>query len=86
MEISLAGERVSDSLDGNTIFEDIPVHAAAAPKVEMVYGFDKKAGEIVVKCINPVAAAVNLQRVLNGTSVPSQKARRITLTGEGSAP
>lgn len=85
VEISLAGDRISASLDGVRIFENVSVPAAVAPKVEIVSGYDKKTGEIVVKCVNPGTGATALQLSLKGASVPAQQARRITLTGEPTA-
>jgi alpha-L-arabinofuranosidase len=85
VEISLAGDSISASLDGVKIFENVSVPSAAAPKVEIVSGYDKKTGEIVVKCVNPGTETTALQLNLTGASVPVQKARRITLTGEPTA-
>jgi alpha-L-arabinofuranosidase len=82
VEISLAGERVSASLDGVKLFENVDAPSALAPGVEIVSGYDKKAGEIVIKCVNPLSEATSLQLSLKGASVSAQKARRITLTGE----
>ena len=85
VEISLAGDQISASLDGVKIFENVSVPAAVAPEIEMVSGYDKKTGEIVVKCVNPGTEATALQLSLKGASVPAQQARRITLTGEPTA-
>ena len=85
VEISLEGDRVSASLDGVKLFDKVAAAATAGPKIEMVSGFDKKTGEIVVKCVNPGTEATSLQLSLKGASVPVQKARRITLAGEPTA-
>ena len=85
VEISLAGDRINASLDGVRIFENLSVPAAAAPKIEIVSGYDRKTGEIVVKCVNPGPEATALQLNLTGASVTARNARRITLTGEPAA-
>lgn len=86
VEITLQGDRVSAKLDGKTLFDRVavPVTADASPGVALVSGYDKQAGEIIVKCVNPVAEARSLQLKLAGADVPAQRARRITLTGTGS--
>lgn len=85
VEISLAGDRVSASLDGARIFENFSVPVGAAPKVEVVSGFDKAAGEIVVKCVNPRPQACSFDLNLTGAEVPVQQARCITLAGGSAA-
>ncbi len=85
VEISLEGDRVSASLDGVQLFDKVVVPATAGPKIEMVSGYDRKTGEIVVKCVNPGTAASALRLTLKGASVAAQQARRITLTGEPTA-
>lgn len=50
--------------------------------MEIVSGYDKKTSEIVIKCVNPSTEATAMQLSLTGATVPAQKARRITLTGE----
>jgi alpha-L-arabinofuranosidase len=86
VEITLEGDRVSAKLDGKTLFDRVavPVTAVPGPGVALVSGYDKQAGEIIVKCVNPVAEARSLQLKLSGAEVPAQKARRVTLTGTGS--
>ena len=44
-------------------------------------GYDRTAGEIVVKGVNPHNAPVALALNLAGANVQAQKARRITLAG-----
>jgi alpha-L-arabinofuranosidase len=85
VEISLAGDRVSASLDGVGILENVSVPTGAAPKVEIVSGYDKSAGEIVVKCVNPRPQICEMKLELIGAEVPAQQARRITLAGEATA-
>lgn len=86
VEITLEGDRVSAKLDGKTIFDRVTVAVtpSAGPGVAMVSGYDKQTGEIIVKCVNPVAEACFLQLKLSGADVPAQQARRIMLTGKGS--
>jgi alpha-L-arabinofuranosidase len=85
VEISLEGDRVSASLDGVQLFDKVVVPATAGPKIEMVSGYDRKTGEIVVKCVNPDTDARALRLSLKGAFVPAQQARRITLTGDPDA-
>lgn len=85
VEIALDGEFVTAKLDGATVFERVQLPAVAGPAPVLVAGFDQAAGEIVVKCVNPVAAPCPLQLTLAGAKVAAQQARRITLTGDENA-
>jgi alpha-L-arabinofuranosidase len=85
VEVSLTGDRISASLDGVKLFENVVAPSVTAPGVEIVSGYDKKTGEIVIKCVNPSPGATALNVTLTGASVPAQQARRITLTGEPTA-
>lgn len=85
VEIALDGDRVSASLDGAGIFDKVRVPSAAAPRIEMVSGYDETTGEIVVKCVNPRPDPGSMHLEIKGAAVPAQKARRIVLTGEPSA-
>jgi alpha-L-arabinofuranosidase len=85
VEISLAGDRVSASLDGKKLFENVIAPSGTAPGVEIVSGYDKKVGEIVIKCVNPRTEPCVLRLNVAGASVPAQEARRITLAGDPTA-
>ena len=81
IEITVKGEEVSATLDGALLFDRVRAPASKAPDVTLVAGYDKRAGEIVVKCVNPVAEACPLQLKLAGVSVVAQQSRRVTLSG-----
>jgi len=85
VKITLDGDRVSAWLDGQPIFEQVAIATPQGPGFYMVSGLDKQAGEIVVKCVNPVKTSRLLDLSLAGTVLPRQQARRITLTGDGDA-
>jgi alpha-L-arabinofuranosidase len=85
VEVSLADDRVSASLDGVSLFENMAGPSVAAPGVEIVSGFDRTTGEIVVKCVNPRTKSCTLQLNLTGATVAPQNARRITLAGDPAA-
>ena len=81
VEVSLDGDRISASLDGVKVFDNVAVPSAIAPKVEFVSGYDKQAAEIVIKCVNPRPEPCEVDLVLQGATVVPGKARRITLAG-----
>lgn len=85
VEISLEGDHLSASLDGEKLFDHVKVPAPSAPRVEIVAGYDRKAGELVVKCVNPLGIPSSLQLELAGARLPVGKARRIILSGDPAA-
>jgi alpha-L-arabinofuranosidase len=85
VEISLNGDRVSASLDGVKLFDQVPANSPPGPKVEFVSGYDKKTGEIVIKCVNAGPETNTVALVLQGAKIAPGKARRITLTGDPDA-
>lgn len=84
VKISLQGDRVNVWLDGQELFRDVVVGNPKGPSIAMVSGLDKKAGEVVVKCVNPFNVAAPMEMKIDGRQVPAGQARRITLTGQGS--
>lgn len=85
VEVSLSGDRVSASLDGEKVFENFAVGTANAPKIEFVSGYDRAAGEIVLKVVNPRPEASTVNFTLQGAKVNAGPARRILLTGDPDA-
>jgi hypothetical protein len=81
VEITLKGETITAKLDGQTIFDALPIPAGGIEPVTFVAGRDEKAGDIILKAVNPTHEALPLRLTLGGTDILAQKARRITLTG-----
>jgi len=85
IEIALDGDRMSVRLDGEWIFKDVVIPTVKAPGVEVVSGFDRETGEIVVKCVNASPEEATLRLDLRGAEVSPHPASRITLSGEADA-
>lgn len=85
VEVSLDGNKVSASLDGVKVFDRFEVPAAVAPKVEVVSGYDKEAGEIIVKCVNSVPDACEMNLSISGVEIQPQVLRCIVLAGDPEA-
>ena len=85
VKITLDGEYVSAWLDGKMIFERVHVPAARGPTFTMVAGKDDRAGEIVLKCVNPANAPMTLDLNLAGAKVKPGTATMITLADDPSA-
>jgi alpha-L-arabinofuranosidase len=85
VEVKLTGDRVSASLDGTKLFDGFAVPNGISPKVEFVSGYDRAAGEIVIKVVNPRVDAATVNFTLQGAKPAENQARRITLTGDPDA-
>ena len=80
VKIQLDGERVTVWLDGQPLFDHV-FPCPRVPRVCLVAGLDKAAGDVVLKAVNPRAEALPLSLNLVGAKVAPQKARRILLAG-----
>jgi alpha-L-arabinofuranosidase len=80
VKIQLEGERVKVWLDNEPLF-DQAIPNPLIPRVYLVAGQDKAAGEIVVKAVNSHTEPLSVTLNLAGAKVAAQKARRITLAG-----
>jgi len=80
VKVQLDGERVKVWLDGEPLFDHV-IPNPMIPRVYLVSGLDKAAGEIVLKCVNVQAEAQTVALSFAGAKVAAQKARRITLSG-----
>ena len=82
IKIVLVGDKVSAWLDNEVICKDVVVETASTIDFFTVSGFDKDAGEIVVKCINAAESDRPLKLDFGTQKLQAQKAKRITLSGE----
>lgn len=85
IEISLRGETITAKLDGKTVFDALSIPAGGVEPVTFVAGRDEKAGQIIVKAVNPTPEPRPLALTFGGAKIDAQKARRITLTGDPEA-
>jgi alpha-L-arabinofuranosidase len=81
IKIQLDGERVKVWVDNEPLFDQV-IPNPKIPRAYLVAGLDQKAGEIVVKAVNPFAEPMPVELNLTGMKVSAQKATRITLAGQ----
>jgi len=81
VKIQLEGARVKVWLDGGSLFDQV-IENEFVQRVYAVAGLDKRSREIVVKCVNPSAEALDVVLDLAGAKVAAQQALRVTLSGD----
>ena len=81
IKVVLDGTKVSAWLNDEVICKDLVIETVSGTDFFTVSGFDKEAGEIVVKCINVAEADRPLKLDFGTTKLQAQKAKRITLAG-----
>jgi alpha-L-arabinofuranosidase len=82
IKVVLNGTKVSAWLNDEVICKDVVIETASGTDFFTVSGYDKDAGEIVVKCINVAEADRPLKLDFGTHKLQAQKAKRITLSGD----
>lgn len=80
IKVQVDGERVKVWLDGQPLFDQV-VQNDMTQRFYAVAGLDRKASEIVLKCVNPLAEQTALTFNIAGAKIEAQKVRRATLSG-----
>lgn len=84
IKVQVEGERVKVWLDGQPLFDQV-VQNDLQQRFYAVAGLDRRANEIVIKGVNPLAGQTAMRVTVAGAEIEAQKVRRITLAGQPEA-